>query len=234
MLGAREISLLTYILKFVGRLFYYDEWLYIQNKVGAELINLKRSPQNIPPIILQQVLLSGEDHRFFDHPGYDKVAICRVLWRRFTKGSREGGSTIEQQLVRIITGDRRYSVKRKFKEISLAVLLADKYPKVIIPSVYLSLSYFGWRMNGIFQACNRLNISLSDVSLNEAAHLIARLKYPEPRITPATRKKQINNRANYILKLYKKHIKEGRYVCLSINSANRDIFVRFKLSLSRT
>jgi len=225
--------LVTFILKFIGRLFHKKEWSYIKKKIDTEILNLKQHPQNIPPLIVQQALLSGEDHRFFDHPGYDKIAICRVIWKRITRKSREGGSTIEQQLVRIITGDRRYSIKRKIKEISLAVLLADEYPKIILPSIYLHLSYFGWRMNGILQACERLKISFSNMSMQEAVSLIARLKYPEPRFVSTARKVQIARRANYILQLYKKHIKEGRYVCFTINSTRRNVFVKTGFSVSR-
>jgi len=229
----RKTSLLTYILKLIGRIFYYHEWSYIKKKIDDKILHLKQYPQNIPPLILQHALLSGEDHRFFDHPGYDKIAICRAIWKRITKSSREGASTIEQQLVRIITGDRRYSMKRKIKEISLAVLLVDEYPKLILPSIYLHLSYFGWRMNGILQACERLNISFSNMSIHEAVSLIARLKYPEPRMSPITRKTQIRRRANYILQLYKKHIKEERYECFTLNSTKRNIFARTGFSVSR-
>ena len=225
--------MVTFILKFIGRLFYQKEWSHIKKKIDTEILNLKQYPQNIPPLIVQQALLSGEDHRFFDHPGYDKIAICRVIWKRITRKSREGGSTIEQQLVRIITGDRRYSIKRKIKEISLAVLLADEYPKIILPSIYLHLSYFGWRMNGILQACERLKISFSNMSIQEAVSLIARLKYPEPRLVSTARKVQIARRANYILQLYKNHIKEGRYECFTINSTRRNVFVKTGFSVSR-
>lgn len=226
--------MITFILKFIGRFFYRKEWSHIKKKIDTEILKLKQYPQNIPPLILQQALLSGEDHRFFDHPGYDKIAICRVIWKRITSKAREGGSTIEQQLVRIITGDRRYSIKRKIKEISLAVLLADEYPKIMTPSIYLHLSYFGWRMNGIFQACERLNISFSNMNIQDAVRLIARLKYPEPQFVSVARKVQIARRANYILQLYQKHVKEERYECFAINSTKRNIFVGAGLPISRT
>ena len=225
--------MLTCIFKFIGRKFYCHEWNYIKKKIDAEILYLTQCAQNVPPSILQRALMSGEDHRFFDHPGYDKIAICRAIWKRITVRAREGASTIEQQLVRIITGDRRYSIKRKIKEISLAVLLADEYPKIILPSIYLHLSYFGWRMNGILQACERLNISCSIMCVQEAVSLVARLKYPEPRQPSLTRRIQINRRANYVLSLYKKYLKEERYECITLDSTKRNIFARASFSVSR-
>ncbi len=228
----KEASLITFVLKFIGRLLYQKEWSHIKKKIDTEILNLEQYPQKIPPLILQQALLSGEDHRFFDHQGYDKIAICRAIWKRITRKAREGGSTIEQQLVRIIIDDRRYSIRRKIKEISLAVLLANEYPKIMVPSIYLHLSYFGWRMNGILQACERLNISFSNMSIQDAVSLIARLKYPEPKLAPMARKVQISRRANYILELYKKHIKEERYEHFTINSTKRNISISTGFSVS--
>ena len=52
------------------------------------------------------LLILGEDHRFYCHPGFDPVALCRAAWRTFVCGRREGGSTIAMQLVRTLT--RKY------------------------------------------------------------------------------------------------------------------------------
>jgi penicillin-binding protein 1A len=217
----------------LGKVLFVKEWNYVQQVIEKEVELIKKEPNFVSPLILQQVLISGEDHRFFRHKGYDKIAICRVIWKGVTKGMREGGSTIEQQLVRIITGDRRHSMKRKIKEISLAILLSRKYPKIILPSIYLNLAYFGWRMNGISQACKRLDISLQKITLYEAASIVARLKYPEPRSCPLRRKCQIDTRINYLIYLYNKHLKKGYYEGFGINSINRAIFVRLGVSISR-
>ena len=63
-----------------------------------------------------------------------------------------GASTINQQLVRVLTNRYERTFKRKVKEILLASLVARAIPKTDIPGIYLSVAYFGWRMNGLVQA----------------------------------------------------------------------------------
>jgi hypothetical protein len=54
-------------------------------------------------------------------------------------------------------------------------------------------------MNGFAQACTRLNLSMDNTSRMEAAMLIARLKYPEPKHCGILRENQISRRAKHIL-----------------------------------
>jgi penicillin-binding protein 1A len=48
-------------------------------------------------------LISGEDHRFYNHIGFDPIAILRAIYKRIDAGKIEGASTIEQQYVRTCT-----------------------------------------------------------------------------------------------------------------------------------
>ena len=107
--------------------------------------------------------------------------MCRALFKTIVESKIQGGSTIEQQLVRVLTSDYRKSLKRKFKEIALAVRLHGVLRKDQIPVTYLVSAYYGWHMNGVLQAAQRLSIDLKDPTVEEAAHLIARIRYPEPR-----------------------------------------------------
>jgi hypothetical protein len=149
------------------------EW----SKVCARIAEEQRGPY--PPLLFQQLLVSGEDHRHGFHPGFDPIAIARALWRRMTKTSREGASTIEQQLVRVITGRYERTLRRKVKEILLAILVSRCFPRAELPAVYLRIAYYGWRMQGFSQACDRMGINPSQASIADAARLVARLKYPQ-------------------------------------------------------
>lgn len=155
--------------------------------------------------------MSGEDHRHARHSGFDPIAIGRAVWRRLIRESREGASTIEQQIVRVVTGRYERTLRRKVREIFLAILVAHSFPKETLPAVYLVIAYYGWHMNGYSQACQRLGLSSHCLTLDEAAGLVARLKYPQPREAPVQRMLQIERRVKHLRILYRQHINDGTY-----------------------
>ncbi|MBN4083135.1 transglycosylase domain-containing protein [bacterium AH-315-B06] len=193
------------------RAFAGADWEIVRARIDLECERLERHPDLTPPLVALQLLVSGEDHRHARHPGFDVIAICRAMWRRITLSSREGASTIEQQIVRTITGRYERTLRRKIKEILLATLINANYQKNILPAVYLSIAYYGWRMNGYCQACQRLSLCPGYLTLDEAAALVARLKYPEPKISSDSRKLQIHRRRKHLLGLYCHHFYDGTY-----------------------
>jgi membrane peptidoglycan carboxypeptidase len=201
----------------LGRGFCSD-WRAIQHRIDAECAYFARFPGRAPPLLSQKLLVSGEDHRHGLHPGFDPIAIARALWRRLTRGSREGASTIEQQVVRVVTGRYERTLARKIREILLAVLVARKYSKDVLPAVYLSIGYYGWQMNGYLQACARLHLGPDLLTLDDASGLVARLKYPEPRKASLTRLIQIDRRAGHLRHLHQRHVLDGTYRYLDASS----------------
>ena len=157
-----------------------------------------------PNVQMCRLLVLGEDHRIAWHPGVDPLALCRAAWRTYGRGRREGGSTVAMQLVRVLTGRFERSWRRKVDEIALAILVTRHVPKTELPALYLSVGYYGWRMNGIAQACQRLAIDPASCSLHESAMLVARLKYPQPRRCSATRWQQIAHRSEYLMVRYER------------------------------
>lgn len=162
-------------------------------------ISLYTFPQNSE---LLKLLIAGEDHRFKFHNGIDLVALIRAVFKTLILNKREGGSTIAMQLVRVLTGRYERTLSRKFEEIFLAYKLTKSMPKQEILSLYLSIAYFGWNMHGLKHACKTLKLNINELSLEESASLIARLKYPEPKNISEKRIIQIKNRTKYILKRY--------------------------------
>jgi membrane carboxypeptidase/penicillin-binding protein len=159
--------------------------------------------EQIPPNLVS-TLIVAEDHRFFRHRGVDLIAVLRAIRRNIISRKHEGASTIEQQLVRTITCRYERTFRRKITEIFLASLIETVIPKKDIPGIYLSLAYFGWKMNGVKQACLRLDFALTNLSLFQSSLIIARLKYPEPKNPTLLRKQQIYNRSRHILNLLTK------------------------------
>lgn len=181
------------------------EWDKLHPILVREYQNYLYETAFAPPLVTQKLLISAEDHRFFSHPGFDLIAICRCIYRRTMCGKIEGGSTIEQQIVRTLTGQYERTIRRKIKEILLAVLLTSVVPKSDLPGLYLQIGYYGWRMNSFREACLRLGLDSKNMSLPDAARLVARLKYPEPRISSLKREAQIGYRANHLMKLHSVH-----------------------------
>lgn len=122
-------------------------------------------------------ILCIEDRRFNSHLGVDFYSIIRAMKNYFVLNRLEGASTIEQQFVRSITGNKRISFKRKVDEICLALLLGNEYKKNEILTSYL-LTYKFNNIQGIEKLCQTEKIKLKKISRFEAASIAARLKYP--------------------------------------------------------
>ena len=151
---------------------------------------------------LTSALLIAEDRRFYRHGGVDVTASLRAVWYLVFKGKLVGGSTLEQQLVRTLSGEKARSIRRKFREILLCTLVSRVVPKSDVPRLYLSVAYFGWRMNGLRDACRRLGLAPDNLSIRQAAGVVARLKYPEPEHRSEVRQRQIKSRTEYILRSF--------------------------------
>lgn len=171
-----------------------------------------------PTALAQQLLISGEDHRYFRHCGIDPIAICRAIWRGIALGRTEGASTIEMQVVRVVSGRFERSFQRKIREMALATLVTRAIPKEALPAVYLRIGYFGWRMNGFEAACRRLGVVAAALTAAQTAGLVARLKYPQPRAAGPDRWSQINARAQHLLRLHSQHKSDRTYDGLVIRS----------------
>lgn len=198
--------------------FLKADWQLVCARLDVERAVLLDDRRIRPGLLAQELLVSGEDHRHGSHKGYDPIAIARACWRRLGRGSREGASTIEQQVVRVITGRYERTVVRKLREIGLAILVTNNYPKDLLPAVYLSIGYYGWRMNGYHAACKRLGYIATSLSITEAANLVARLKYPHPREMSQAKFSQIERRVRHLKWLYQKHSQNGTYSHLHVST----------------
>lgn len=158
---------------------------------------------------LLELLVAGEDHRFWSHFGVDPIGLIRAFWKTTFHHRREGGSTIAMQLVRTITKRYEISSQRKVKEIYLATRLTLILERKEILKLYLSIAYFGWNMHGVKQTCKALGLDKCALSNYEAASIVARLKYPEPRFNKSKKLKAINFRAVHIINRFNQlHSKE--------------------------
>ena len=132
------------------------------------------------PEHVKKAFISVEDVRFYHHPGVDVIGILRALWHDIKAGGIvEGGSTITQQLARMLFLEPDKSIKRKIKEAALSLMIEKHYTKDEILGMYLNQAYFGTRAYGIEAAAQTyFGKSVKDLTVAEAALLASMPKAP--------------------------------------------------------
>ena len=75
----------------------------------------KLSADDLPPELVRAVV-AIEDRRFYEHGGIDLRGMARAAWRNAVSDRREGGSTITQQLTRMLYLSPERTIRRKVQE----------------------------------------------------------------------------------------------------------------------
>ncbi|WP_437485183.1 PBP1A family penicillin-binding protein [Sorangium sp. So ce1014] len=148
----------------------------------GELFTERRTVVRIGEIPNQVKLatLAAEDAGFYEHAGLNYLGMLRALAVNLrSTQTRQGASTITQQVVKnvLLTPDRTY--KRKAREIILARRIEQELTKDEILELYLNKIYFGHGRYGVEEASRYyFGKSVRDVTLAEAALLVAIVKGP--------------------------------------------------------
>jgi penicillin-binding protein 1A len=112
-----------------------------------------KTPVDQIPNRLINAFIASEDRRFYDHKGVDYQSIVRAMTRNLTSGDvKEGGSTLTQQLSRVVFLNQDQSFARKFKEALIAQKIERTVPKQQILEKYLNLVYLGSNAYGVADA----------------------------------------------------------------------------------
>jgi penicillin-binding protein 1A len=185
-------------------------------KVLAELYIERRTfiPCYQIPDHLKKAFISVEDVRFYSHPGVDIVGIVRAMWHDIKAGSVvEGGSTITQQLARMLFLKPEKSLQRKLKEAVLSIKIEQRYTKDEILGMYLNQAYFGTRAYGIEAASETyFGKPAKDLTIAEAALLASMPKAPSA-YSPFKNPDKAKHRRAFVLKQMNdnKFITEAQY-----------------------
>ncbi len=100
--------------------------------------------EDIPEPLIDAVI-AAEDHRFFNHMGIDVRGIARAALENFKSGRIiQGGSTITQQLVKVLNGRTTRGWSEKFIETGVAIILDSLYSKEEILTAYCNMVYLGY------------------------------------------------------------------------------------------
>lgn len=153
------------------------------------------------PVHLVNAVVATEDRRFFDHNGVDVVGILRAFYVNQKAGRIvQGGSTITQQLAKMLFLSPTRSFKRKIQEVLLAIQLEYSFSKEKILTLYLNRAYFGSGNYGVGDAAKfYFGKDVAQINLNESAMLAGLLKAPS-KLSPKNNKKAAQERANVVLK----------------------------------
>ena len=159
----------------------------------------------IPPLLVDAVLLT-EDPRFFTHSGVDLVSIARAFitnikaWRY-----AQGGSTIPQQLIRMVMLSPEKTLGRKINEVFLAITASALYSKKTILEAYLNRIYYGqwgpFPIKGVSEAARHFfGKGLGELDAAECALMAAIIRAPSV-ITPRRHPDRALARRNMVLGL---------------------------------
>ena len=157
-------------------------------------------PYRDMPNHLRNAVVAIEDRRFYEHSGIDMEGIARALRANASAGEIEqGGSTITQQLVKILFTDGKRTLTRKIREALLATQLSAKADKGKVLEIYLNTVYFGDGAYGAERAARRyFNKPVSALSLAESATLAGVIRSPS-RYSPTNSPKEALQRRNTVL-----------------------------------
>ena len=125
------------------------------------------------PQALRDAVIATEDRRFYHHWGIDPIGIARAIAQNYRRGRIvEGGSTITQQLTKVLFLTPDKSLERKMKEVVLALELERRYSKDRILEMYLNQVYFGHGAYGVEAAARTyFGKSVSELNVRESALL---------------------------------------------------------------
>ena len=169
----------------------------------AQIGEQRRVPvtwEQIPPVVVQAVL-AAEDDRFFEHPGVDWQGIARaVVVAATTMEVSQGGSTLTQQLVRTTLITKEKQLRRKLREVFLALSLENELNKQEIFTLFVNTQFLGQRSYGFAAASETyFGKSLTDVDASEAALLAGILQAPS-RQNPVASVEEATERRSYVLR----------------------------------
>ncbi|MBA3243004.1 MAG: PBP1A family penicillin-binding protein [Acidobacteria bacterium] len=201
--AAEEVkALATYRPSVVTKVYADDGETVIGEFALERRIPLKY--EEIPPLVRNSIL-AVEDVRFFDHVGIDPIRILGAVWKNVTTGSREGGSTLTQQLAKRLFLTPEQSYKRKVNEWVVAVQIERFYTKQQIMEMYVNNIFVGASAYGFEAGAETyFGKQAKDLTLEEAALLAGIPKAPS-QLSPTVNMEAARERRDLVLQLMAKH-----------------------------
>ncbi len=162
----RKIDNSTKIYDRTGKIILYD----IHGEVKRTQVSYSEISQYV-----KDATIAIEDKYFYDHKGIRPTSIIRAFIANIKSGAFvQGGSTIDQQIIKNALLTREKSIIRKITEWAMAIKLDYQVPKADILTIYLNDASYGGTIYGIQTAATQFfNKDAIDITLAEAAYLAA-------------------------------------------------------------
>lgn len=140
----------------------------------TDLENKWVSIENVPKTLIEAFICT-EDRMFYEHNGVNIPRTVKAVLNHFFKGGKRfGGSTLTQQVIKNISGDNEFTIRRKVDEILRAYSLERRHSKREILEMYLNIIPMGDRLIGVQSASeNYFGKDVSQLSTAECATLVA-------------------------------------------------------------
>lgn len=183
--------------------------------------------ENISPYIVAATIAT-EDKEYYNHPGFDPIAILRALWQNYTGGEViSGASTITQQLAKklLFTPEERYeiSIERKSREIVLAAEISRRYGKNEILELYLNENNYGNYSYGVQAAAESyFNTSAAQLNLAQSAFLAGIPQAPAVHDIFTNREETIKRFTQVLVLMYNYNQEKG---CIEVSNQEQPICV---------
>jgi len=177
--------------------------IYPKRNEDRQLLRLDDVPER-----LVKTLVAIEDRSFYDHFGINPLAILRALLTNIKAGeTRQGGSTLTQQLVKNLFLSSERSYWRKLNEAIMAMLLEAHYDKKSILQAYINEVYLGQNKTASIHGFELgsqfyFNKSVDQLTTAQGALLIGLIKGPSY-YNPRRNKQRALKRRNLVLEVMK-------------------------------
>lgn len=190
--------------------------------------NIKRTSVNIDQInkYIQEATIAIEDAHFYEHNGFRPTSFIRALFANIQKGGfSQGGSTIDQQVIKNSLLTREKTITRKIKEILLAIKLDKTLDKKTILQIYLNESPYGGTLYGVEEASLiYFNKKAKDISLTEAAYIASLPQSPTYFSPFGKHRDDLEKRKNLVLeKMY-----ELGYISEQQKQSSQNEYINFE------
>ncbi len=194
----------------------------IYDKTGKVVLynvndNIRRTSVTFDKISnhIKDATISIEDSHFYEHYGIRPTSILRATLINITRGGfSQGGSTIDQQIIKNSLLTREKTISRKITEWIMAIKLDSQVSKDDILNIYLNESPYGGSIYGVEEASQSyFGKSALDITIAESAYLAAIPQAPTYYSPFGIHTKELNNRKNIVLqRMYElNHINDIEY-----------------------
>ena len=198
---------------------------------------LSKLPQHV-----KEAFIAIEDARFYEHHGLDLIGILRALHANIKARSIvQGGSTISQQLAKMLFLKPEKTIGRKLREAILALHIEKKYTKDEILELYLNQAFFGAGTYGIESASRAFfGVSAKKLSIGQAALLAGIPKAPSiynPKKDPEKARQRMKlvlakmSELGYITKKQMEQAKEEQFNLPTTKALNAPFFYEYLRSV---